>query len=138
MTILLAPIADKVLDDNGKLRPSWVEYFSQINRGDAGTTWNPTITGLTTVGTPTITGVYYQNSGFTDFAVKIVPGTNTSSTLGVTTITTPFSVAQDVAINVITGTSNAQGVVTASSRTIYLPTWALITSPITITGRVKN
>lgn len=137
MTAAVAPIADKLLDDTGKLRPSWVVYFSELNRGDAGTTWNPTITGLTTVGTPTITGVYYQNNGFTDFAVKIVPGTNTSSTLGVTTITAPFSVAQDAAINVVTGTSNAQGVIN-TGKTIYLPTWSLITSPVTITGRVKN
>ncbi len=138
MSISQAPIADKVLDDTGKLRPSWVEYFSQLNRGDVGTTWNPTIVNLTSVGTPTITGVYYQNAGFTDFAVKIVPGTNTSSVLGSTTIAVPFSVVADVPAHVVTGTTTAQGVVTASSKTIFLPTWTLITSPITITGRVKN
>ncbi len=138
MTLAIAPIADKALDDTGKFRPSWVVYFSDLNRGDVGTSWNPTITNLTSVGTPTITGVYYQNQGFTDFAVKIVPGTNTSSVLGSTTIALPFSVTADTSASVITGTSVAFGAVNASSKTIFLPTWTLITAPITITGRVKN
>lgn len=138
MSISQAPIADKVLDDNGKLRPSWVVYFSELNRGDIGTTWNPTIVNLTSVGTPTITGVYYQNYGFTDFSIKIVPATNTSSTLGSTTIAVPFGVAADKAVEVVTGTSVAFGTIASSSKTIFLPTWSLITSPITISGRVKN
>lgn len=139
MTAAIAPIADKLTDDTGKLRPSWVVFFSELNRGDVGTTWNPTITNLTSVGTPTITGVYYQNSGFTDFAVKIVPGTNTSSTLGSTTISVPFSVTADTAISTVGGTTViAGGLINASGKIIYLPTWSLVTVPITITGRVKN
>lgn len=138
MTISQAPIADRVLDDLGKFRPSWVEYFSGLNRGDVGTTWNPVTANLTSTGTPVITGVYYQNNGFTDFAVKIVPATDTSSTLGSTTIAIPFNATADVPVFVVTGTSAASGVLTASSKTIFLPTWTAITSPITITGRVKN
>jgi hypothetical protein len=138
MTASIAPISDKLLDDTGKLRPSWVVYFSSLNQGDVGTTWNPAIVNLTSVGTPTITGVYYQNSGFADFAVKIVPATNTSSVLGSTTIAVPFSVVADTVVNVVTSTSSALGVIIASSKTIYLPTWTLITAPVTITGRVKN
>jgi hypothetical protein len=113
-------------------------YFSEVNRGDVGTTWTPVITNLTAVGTPTITGVYYQNGGFTDFAVKIVPGTNTSSTLGSTTIALPFAVVADAAANVVSGVNVAQAAINASGRLVYLPTWSVITVPITITGRVKN
>jgi hypothetical protein len=138
MTATIAPIADKALDDSGKFRPSWIVYFSEVNRGDVGTTWTPVITNLTAVGTPTITGVYYQNGGFTDFAVKIVPGTNTSSTLGSTTIALPFTVVADTVANVVSGVNAAQGVVNASAKIVYLPTWSVITVPITITGRVKN
>jgi hypothetical protein len=138
MTISSAPIADRLLDDTGKCRPTWVEFFSDLTRGDIGTTWNPTINNLTSVGTPTITGVYYQNQGFTDFAVKIVPGTDTSSTLGSTTIVLPFNVVSDVPVHVVTGQTTAAGVITASSKTVFLPTWTAITSPLTITGRVKN
>ena len=133
-----APISDKVVDDNDKLRPSWVEFFSLLTRGDVGTTWNPTITNLGSVGAPTITGVYYQNSGFTDFAVKIVPGANTSSVLGSTTIQLPFNATVDTVAPVVTGNTSAFGIINSASDTVFLPTWTNITSPITITGRVKN
>lgn len=138
MTQAIAPTADKALDESGKFRPTWVEYFAKVNTGDVGTTWTPVFTGLTTVGTPTITGAYYQNGGFTDFTIKIVPGTNTSSTLGVTTVALPFTVVADTGANVISSTNAAIGVVNASGRILYLPTWTLVTVPITITGRVKN
>jgi len=138
MTAAIAPIADKALDDTGKFRPTWVEYYSELSRGDVGTSWTPVFTNLTSVGTPTLSGVYYTNIGFTDFAIKIVPGTNTSSTLGSTTVALPFTVTADAVAGVATGTSASLGVINASGRLVYLPTWALITSPITITGRVKN
>jgi hypothetical protein len=138
MTSAIAPINDKILDESGKLRPSWVVYFSELDRGDVGTTWSPPIVNLTVVGTPVISGVYYQNSGFTDFAIKIVPATNTSSTLGVTTCALPFSVVADSVANVVAGTGISFGVITASGRTLFLPTWTTIAVPITITGRVKN
>lgn len=133
-----APIAEKLAGNDGKARPSWVEFFSAITRGDVGTNWNVTINNLTVVGTPVITGVYYQNAGFTDFAVKIVPFTSTSSTLGTTFITVPFGVVNDVPCNVVTGNNVAFGVVLSGSKQINLPTWSAITTPITITGRVKN
>ena len=138
MTSAIAPIADKVLDDAGKFRPTWVVYFSELNRGDVGTSWTPVVSNLTSVGTPTITGVYYQNNGFTDFAVKIVPGINTSSTLGSTTIALPFSVTADSIAGTVAGVTSLSGVVNASGKLIYLPTWSLVTVPVTITGRVKN
>jgi len=133
-----APIAEALIDDSKKARPAWVEFFADITRGDVGTTWTPSITGLTVTGTPTISGVYYQNNGFTDWAVKIVPATDTSSTSGVTYITLPFDVTADAACFAVTGFSAAMGVINASARLAYLPTWVTITAPITITGRVKN
>jgi len=138
MSISQAPIADKLLDDSGKLRPTWVIYFGELNRGDVGTTWNPTIVNLTSTGTPTITGVYYQNDGFTDFAVKIVPATDTSSVAGSTTIAVPFNVTADTIVNVVSSGGYDFGRIISSSKTIFLPTWSLITVPLTITGRVKN
>ncbi len=133
-----APISEKLADDNGKARPAWVEFYAELTRGDVGTSWTPAITGLTEVGTATISGVYYQNLGWTDWAVKIVPATNTSSTLGVTYITLPFNVTADVPCFVVTGNTTAQGVIASASKLAFLPTWTTITTPITITGRVKN
>ena len=133
-----APIAENVIDDSKKARPAWVEFFANLTRGDVGTSWTPVITGLTSTGTPTISGVYYQNAGFTDWAVKIVPATDTSSTLGVTFITLPFSVTTDQPCFATYGTVVAGGIVNAAAKQAYLPTWAAITTPVTITGRVKN
>jgi len=133
-----APIAENLIDDAKKARPAWVEFFASITRGDVGTTWTPVITGLTSVGTPVISGVYYQNQGFTDWAVKIVPGTDTSSTSGVTSIALPFGVINDAPCFAVTGFTGAIGVINAAAKLAYLPTWTSITSPVTITGRVKN
>jgi hypothetical protein len=138
MTVSQAPISDKVLDENGKLRPTWIVYFSDVGRGDVGTTWSPVVSNLASTGTPTITGVYYQNNGFTDFAVKIVPATDTSSTLGSTTIALPFNVTADSVAGVVGGTTAFFGVVNAAGKVVFLPTWSLVTVPLTITGRVKN
>lgn len=133
-----APISDRVIDDSAKCRPVWVEYFASLSNGDVGTTWTPTITNLTSVGTPTISGVYYQNQGFTDFFVKIVPGTNTSSTAGSTAFTLPFNVVADAACHAVTGNASVPGAVNASSKTVYPPSWSNLTTPVTISGRVKN
>lgn len=138
MSITEAPIAENVIDDAKKARPAWVEFFASLTRGDVGTTWTPVITSLTSVGTPTISGVYYQNNGFTDWAVKIVPATDTSSTLGVTFITLPFAVTADTPCFAVYGTTVAAGIINAASRLAYLPTWSAVATPITITGRVKN
>jgi len=138
MSNIAAPIADKLLDDGGKLRPSWVEYFSASDRGDVGTTWSPTVVDLISVGVPTISGVYYQNYGFTDFVVKIVPATSVSSTLGTTTIALPFGVTADVVANTVAGSGVFFGIVNAASRTLFLPTLSAVTFPITIAGTVKN
>jgi len=133
-----SPIADAMVDDERKCRPSWVQYFSGFQNGDVGTSFTPTFTSLTVVGTPTISGVYYQNMGLTYFAVKIVPATSTSSVLGTTTFPVPFKVSADTTCSVVTGTSSSLGVINASSKTVYCPTWTAITTPITITGYVKS
>lgn len=133
-----APIAEKLADDQGKARPAWVEFYADLTRGDVGTSWQPTIANLTAVGTPTISGVYYQNSGFTDFAAKIVPATSTSSVFSSTTISLPFNVTVDTACFVVFGSTVLFGIINASTKQVFLPTWTGITTPVTITGRVKN
>ena len=133
-----APIAEKLADDKGKARPAWVEFFADLTSGDVGTSWTPTIANLTTVGIPTISGVYYQNTGFTDFAVKIVPATSTDSVFGSTTIPLPFSVTADTGCFVVFGSTILAGIIGASTKQVFLPTWTGVATPVTITGRVKN
>lgn len=133
-----APITDSVVDDNRKCRPTWVEYFGALSNGDVGTSFTPVFTNLGSTGTPTISGVYYQNQGVTYFAVKIVPATDTSSVAGSTSFTLPFSVSVDTVCYTVAGLSVNLGVVNAASKTVYPPTWTNLTVPITITGIVKS
>lgn len=133
-----APIVDPMVDESRKCRPSWMQYFATLEDGDVGQSFTPTFTNLTVVGTPTISGVYYQNQGMTYFAVKIVPSTSTSSVLGSTSFTLPFNVSADTSCFAVTGVSSSLGTVNAASKTVYTPTWTGITTPITITGMVKS
>lgn len=133
-----SPIAAKVIDDKGKVTPVWANYFDSIVQGDVGTSFKPNITGLTSIGAPTISGVYYQNQGFTDFYIKIVPGTSTSSTLGTTFCTLPFQVTADTGGSVVTGTSAVPCAINSAAGIVYFPNWTAITTPITISGRVNS
>lgn len=141
-----APITDPVIefgsqkvndDAFGKPRLSWIKWFQGVTQGDIGTRWAPVPTNLTTSGTPTITGAYYQNQGFTDFWIRIVPGTNTSSTGGTTYFQLPFNVTVDGACHAVSGLlgSNA-GMVDAVTDRCYPPSWSAVTVPLTIVGRV--
>lgn len=133
-----SPIAERMIDaDTLKCRPAWQQYFDSVSAGDVGTTWSPQIMNLTSVGAPTITGVYYQNQGFVDFYVKIVPATNTSSVAGSTYILLPFTVNADSGGFVVEGSACSLAAINASSGFVYLPTWTAQTSPITVSGRVK-
>lgn len=133
-----APIAEKLVDDQVKVKPVWAVYFDSIVQGDVGTSFTPNITGLTAVGTPTISGVYYQNQGFTDFYIKIVPGTSTTSVLGTTFCKLPFNVTADAGGVAIEGTSAVPCAINAAAAVVYFPTWTAQTSPITISGRVNS
>lgn len=133
-----APLIDPMVDESRRCRPSWADYFNLVTRGDGGTSFTPVFANLGTTGTPTITGVYYQNQGLTYFAVKIVPATDTSSVAGSTTFALPFNVVADTGCDAVVGVTTARGVVNASSRTVYTPTWTNIAVPITITGLVKS
>lgn len=141
--ILEAPIYEELAYKDGKARTAWVLFFQNLIIGDRGRTknspqgvWTPTATNLTTVGTPTITGNYYQNQGFTDFWITITPATSTSSTAGTTYFDLPFDVLVDSSCTAINGlTGAALGVVVASSNRVYPPSWAAITNSITINGR---
>lgn len=132
-----APIRDAMVDDGRKCRPSWADYFSALDSGDVGTSFTPTFTNLTVNGTPTITGVYYQNQGMTYFAVKVVPGIDTSSVFGSTSFTVPFNIIADTGCNAVAGISVSQGVVT-TGKLVYTPTWTNLAAPVTITGLVKS
>ena len=134
-----APITHPITDETTRVTIPWSLFFTSLFTGDTGTSWTPTFTSLTSVGTPTITGKYFRIGQFYYFWVKIVPGTNTSSTFGTTYINNlPFTVVSDGACQAVNDApSVAQGVVLASNNRAYTPSWTTRTNTITITGFVE-
>ncbi len=132
----LPPKFEPVVDENQVATLTWQIFFDAIASGDAGTTFTPTFTGLTEVGTATKTGVYYRLSNkLVYFALTITPGTNTSSVLGTTYCNNfPLTFKNNSSSMSISGfTASAAGVEQSTNR-IYTATWTNITNPITITG----
>jgi hypothetical protein len=145
-----APITDpliefgtQTIDDKsnafGKPRLSWILFFNRLLQGDIGQAFAPVFSGLTVVGTPTITGIYFSNQGFTDFFVRIVPSTSTTATTGTTYFTLPFDVTIDGACFSLSGLQGtASGFVDYLTNRCYPVGWSAVTVPLTIYGRVKT
>ena len=134
------PIQDPVIDEDGYLVPSWTLFFNQVYVGDTGTTWTPTFSGLGTTGTPTITGKYYKLSqSLVYFSVRIVPGTDTTSTASTTYIDNfPLRLRQDGACAAVGGTLGVGlGIALSGSNRIYTPAWSAVTVPVTVVGLVE-
>lgn len=132
----LIPVAEPVVDDQGKMTLIWIQFLQSITNGDTGTSFTPDVEGLTVNGVPTITGVYYNNAGFIDFFVRIVPGIDTTSVAGTTYIQLPFTVTSDTACLASTGTTGSAGGISANTNRAYPPAWTALTGPVTISGRV--
>jgi len=146
-----APIQSQLFGMNG-LGLVWGKWFTSIEkmlgqRNSQVISFTPTFTSLTEVGTATITGNYYRFNTMVFFDVKIVPGTNTSSTAGTTYINNlPFLSAVDgqgQTDNISTNISIGSGPVLKSTGTLngkvrhYTPTWATVTDSISITGNYR-
>lgn len=140
MTIQAPPTRNPLTEGQGEITMPWLLFFNQAFYGDAGTNWTPTFTGLTTVGSPTISGRYYQLSQYVCyFNILVTPGTNTSAVAG-TTYVDNFPLTSNS--NGICGTVSNKlggglGMVEASSNRIYVPAWTTVTTPINIIGIVE-
>lgn len=140
MTLESPPIKNPLTEDTGELTMPWLLYFNQTFNGDAGESWTPTFTSLTTVGSPTITGRFYRISQFLCyFNVLVTPGTNTSATAGTTYINnlpvTAFS--NGVCLTVSNNLGGGLGMITASNNRVYVPSWTTVTTPLNILGIVE-
>lgn len=133
---LLPPKTEPLVDDDKFSTLNWLIFFDQMANGDSGTTWTPTFTGLTEVGTATKTGVYYRISKkLVYFRIVITPGTNTSATLGTTYCNNfPLNFLSNGATASCSDYTSALAGITSSNKRIYTATWSLITTPITIVG----
>jgi hypothetical protein len=138
MTLAVLPSRTEPLIDDDKFTTlDWTAFFESLAAGDAGTSWTPTFTGLTEVGTATKTGVYYRLSAkLVFFKIVITPATSTSAVLGTTFCNNfPLTIRGSNAVTTVSGfTASTAG---ADSTGIYAATWTAITSPITITGTIE-
>lgn len=131
------PVRDYIVGPDGKTNLSWVLFFNNLFEGDTGTLWTPTFTSLTTVGTPTITGKYMQlTRRVVYFWVRIVPATSTSSTAGTTYVNNfPLTFASDGVNFAVSGNLGAgPGHNVTGNNRIYVPSWSVVTVPLTIIG----
>lgn len=138
-TIKPPPVYSPLAGDDGKALMPWVLYFNSLYSGDRGVSWTPTFTSLTTVGTPTLTGKYYQIGQLCYFRIGITPATSTSSNAGTTYVDNfPLIMNGDgVVFAVSNGTGTGSGMCTAATNRIYTPAWSAITVPISLIGIVE-
>lgn len=137
MTAQPPPLYDTVVNDLAKMTPRWISFIDQQYKGDAGTVWTPTFQNLTVSGSPTIVGKYFRLSDYLQyFTITVTPGTNTSSTAGVTYVDNfPLIIANDGACLAVGGALGLDsGIVDAGTNRIYPPSWSAVTVPVTIVG----
>lgn len=135
--VVLPPRTEPMIDDEKFATLNWTAFFEGIAAGDAGTTWTPTFTGLTEVGTATKTGAYYRVSAkLCYFKIVITPTTSTSAVLGTTFCNNfPLTIQGDNMVSTVSGFTAATA--GANSTGIYASTWTAITTPVTITGLIE-
>lgn len=135
------PTRNPLTEGKGELTMPWLLFFNQLFNGDAGSTWSsPTFVNLTQVGTPTITGRYYQISKYLCyFNVLLTPGTNTSAVAGTTYIDNfPLTVnSNGFCLTISNNLGGGLGMVSAANNRVYVPAWTTVTTPINIIGIVE-
>lgn len=137
------PIEHPIIDPEVGATPTvpWTLFFDSIFRGDQGFGWSPNFVNLSSTGTPTITGRYYQISAqVAYFRVTVTPATNTSATAGTTYIDNfPLNIAFDGACLALAGnTGSNAGHIVASTQRIYVPLWTTVTVPVTVVGMMES
>lgn len=131
------------IETEGMANLSWILFFNQLFQGDAGDAWVPNFRNLTIVGgVPTVNGRVYQISRYLSFFVAnliCAPGGNTSAVAGTTLIDNfPLRAQGNGVCFAVSGLLGAvPGMVDFDTNGIYVPTWNLVTVPITILGIVE-
>lgn len=126
-----------LVDEKGIPSIAYLTFFDNLARGDQGTEFTPTITNLTSVGTPTLSGRYFYVAGLVYFRVTITPATNTSSSAGSTYMTFPLTLQSDGSCTAIGASVASIGFCNSADNKVYFPTWTTVATKITITGLVE-
>jgi hypothetical protein len=138
-TIEPPPIYSPLAGQDGKALMPWTIYFNALFTGDLGKDWTPTFTSLTSVGTPSFTGRYYQIGQLCYFRIVVTPATSTTSTAGTTYVSNfPLTMNGDgICFAVTNGTGTSSGHCSSATNRIYTPAWSAITVPLSIIGIVE-
>lgn len=139
MTVSPVPSMQPLLDGQPyNVDLNWLVFFSELFNGDPGTEWNPNFVSLGTTGTPTITGKYYRIGQYLAyFNIRIVPGTNTTSTTATTYCDNfPIDFTADGVCFAGTGSGAVQAIggIRSADKRIYTPGWSAVTETITVVG----
>lgn len=131
-----------VTDASGYAPLQWIVFFNQMFNGDAGLAWVPTISGLTEVGIPKISGRVYQLSKYISlFVATISPpqGGSISAVAGTTAINNfPLKMQGNGVCFAVSGNLGSQaGMCDQESNNIYIPVLSAVTLPVTIIGIVE-
>jgi len=132
------PIYQPLIEDrkNPVATAPWILFFNTLFVGDTGNVFTPVFTDLVSVGTPTLTGVYYKiGQNLCYYSVTITPATSVTSTAGTTYFNFPLTLKTNGACLAVSGLlgSNA-GMADAATNRIYIPGLAAVTVPSTIVG----
>jgi len=144
MSLFPPPNSQNIVNSNKDLTAplQWISFFNQTYTGDAGQSWLPTFTSLTTtVGSPTITGYYTQLSKYVClFNIVVTPasGGTTSATAGTTYASNfPLTMNGDgVCWAVANNLGTSAGMCTQINSRVYVPTWTTVSNPVTVIGLV--
>jgi hypothetical protein len=130
------PLNERVADESGFMTMPWQLYNNQQSIGDTGTDFAARIAGLTNSGDYVLSGrVYRISQALKKVRMKIDPTGTTSSVLGTTYIFGfPFEISSDDVCFVAIPPTAGLGTCVAASNRIYLPAWADIPVPVTITA----
>lgn len=139
------PIQKPLIGEGGLVSPEWALFFQQAWTGDTGEEWTPAFTGLTVVGTVTITGKIFQISRYLTYitvTITSVAGGTSASVAGTTYINNfPGNINNDGMIvngRVTTGVGLGTAVVRASDNRIFTSNWTATTDTIIITGIIET
>lgn len=113
---------------------AWRDLIGQ----DRWTTWDPSRTGWTDVGTPTVSGRYRLNGRKCEFQVQVVPSTTVATTAGTSYIGLPVPAAgiagDGSMVNIATMIAVGSCAFDVTNSRVYVPTQTAIGNTLTIAG----
>ncbi len=122
----------------------WALWFQKVwlalQHVIAPISWTPVPTNLTIVTGATLTGSYTQVGNLVHFSISITTTGTTASTAGTTTLSIPFTAAENdlcAAAELTTYTSYGNGIIAGGTMTIFPPTWAPTANEVIISGTCR-